>query len=574
MTTVSESTDFFYTPALKGLMQQLVHLANFGDGFSVVLGPLGSGKTTVSHEIEKHFDGVHQLVRLNLSEGTELAESLALLADSFGLPQGDDLSVGELLSELRHFVQALAQDKKLLVLVVDNAHYFDDQAIGALVSLLQGGVESNFGLHLILFAEPGLEIRIDRLQILDIAVYDFEIPNLSPTEMSSFLDARNTSVQQLTTSQVQKIWSLSKGLPGPALRALNGQGTSSSTSDEGVYDTGSSTNNSERDAKGKIPIGHIAAIILLVCVLFWSIMWHAGGKDESLENNDNGLQDQTLASEQSPVFVPEKEQSSLDDAVGEEDEAEFNHIDAERKAGIERSDEALSTSEPLLANSEKALNDKQPSGSEAPPRKEDSLEKYSQSATSAAQSSDVDQNLTDVQPEEGGAELPSPASEEVSPAAEEASPKDEKDSDIAHQDEVIGIREAPSVVLNNDAYEQSLVTSESGGVDESAEPLKLTNDEAFILAQNPNFYALQVIAASKKESLEAYIARQPNRGKLRMYRGTREGKSWYVVVEGVYSTRDSAMKARILLPKEQAKAGPWPRLFSSIQEEIEMFRRQ
>lgn len=93
------------------------------------------------------------------------------------------------------------------------------------------------------------------------------------------------------------------------------------------------------------------------------------------------------------------------------------------------------------------------------------------------------------------------------------------------------------------------------------------------MAQNPSFYTLQVVATSKKSSLEAYISRQSNKGSLYMYRGKREGKSWYVVVQGVYSSRDSALIGRHSLPKEQAKAGPWPRILSSIQEEIEAFRR-
>lgn len=545
MTAASVQPNFFYTPALKGLMQQLVHLANFGDGFSVVLGAKGSGKTTLSHEIQKHFDGAQELVHLSLDEGLELAESLSLLADSFGLPQGDDLSVGELLSELRHYVQSLAQDKKLLVLVVDNAHYFDDQAIGALVSLLQGGAESNFGLHLILFAEQGLETRIDRLQILDIAVYDFELPNLSPTELSSFLDARNTGVQQLTTSQVQKIWSLSKGLPGPALLALSG-------------DENPGGNDADGDAKNKIPMGHIAAVILLACVLFWSISWHTSKKDDAGEvaNSESAMEDvSSKRVSQESGDAPEVARSMQEGSESSDDE--LASIDSQQSKNAELEEVAQEEVVPLESEVESGqiadVEDDADAGGAAPSITE-ALESQTDEVTDLAIEENPDEELIEAEASSSGVE--SGQSETL-------------------QNEPISLREAPEVAVSGEKYEQSLVTATPPAAPaDSADALKLTNDEAFILAQNPKFYALQVIAASKKASLEAYIQRQPNRDKLRMYRGKREGKSWYVVVEGVYSTRDSAMKARILLPKEQAKAGPWPRLFSSIQEEIEIFRRQ
>ena len=58
-----------------------------------------------------------------------------------------------------------------------------------------------------------------------------------------------------------------------------------------------------------------------------------------------------------------------------------------------------------------------------------------------------------------------------------------------------------------------------------------------------------------------------------MYRGEREGKRWYVVVVGVYSTRSEALKGMAELPEEQLKAGPWPRKLKDIQQEIQQFNR-
>ncbi len=519
-TSQHSSESYFYTPALKGLIQQLTHLAFFGDGISVVTGQKGSGKSALACELGEHLDQAHDVVSLSLHSDLELAECVEKISRALGVAQVDSLSVGEMLSELRAFVQTLSQENKLVVLVIDDAHHLDDQAVGALVSLLQGAPQSHAGLHLVLFSEPGLDGRIDALQIIDVAVYDFDLPNFSPTELSQFLSRDPAIEETLNSSLVQKIWVNAKGLPGAALALVNESGSAegdSGTSKRNRFDFG-------------VPYGHIAAIGVLALVLLWSLVGREGEVEEPPKAKvvAPGVVPGTVPADGAAesAEVAEEYTGSSSIAVSQSNE-EDSDADVIEGTGLD-GDEALfvqdSADEPALVDSEAALPSEEP------------LE-----VGDIAPADDENEMLSG----DNEAEAMYEASSDAAVPLEVAAPS------VNEVEEVI---EPPSRHMNLSAT------------------MALTEPEVFLMAQNPDFYSLQVIAASKKPLLEAYMARQPNRDTLYMYRGTREGKSWYVVVQGVYSSREAAMKGLRMLPKEQSKAGPWPRKLSAIQEEIDEFR--
>ncbi len=508
---------FFYTPSLKGLVQQVTHLAFFGDGMSVITGVPGSGKTSLQKELVKHFDQAHDVVELSLESDLELAECVESISSALGLRHESTLSVGEMLTELRHFVQSLSQDKKLVILLVDEAQHLDDQSVGALVSLLQGGTDSQAGLHLILLSEPGLDKRIDALQIMDVPVYRFDLPNFSPSELSSFLSQKVPDESTLNSSVVQKLWASSQGLPGLALDGVMGKTRKGKKSEQ---------NNSDGLFGGGIPFGHIAAIVVLAVVLLWSLVFRGSSDDELPAAKAAPVVPMTAALDSDIQPVEQEIDSSLEEEAEDVGEEEAEDVGP----AVDTLDGEVS----------------EYSAEELPSR--ESLEPVSSDANG------YESIIADV-------------SGSDDPGFEDTGDLEAWSEDL----------EPPSVELNSDvemapASDISLPAIEEEPIYERPSVKALNDSEVFLMAQNAEFYTLQVIAASKKGSLDAYVARQANRESLYMYRGTREGKSWYVVVQGVYSSRESALKARSTLPSEQFKAGPWPRKLSAIQEEIEEFR--
>jgi len=497
--SISEQ-EYYLTPGLKGVTQQLAHLAFFGDGLSLVMGVAGAGKSALAEVLEAQLAHADDLVRLSFEAEVALAEGVEKIARGLGLLASGSLSVGEILAELRHFAQSLSHDKKLAILIIDNAHYLDDQCIGALVSLMQGRTESNFGLHLILLAKPGLDKRIDALQILDVPVYDFDIPAVSPSELAVLLERKGFSDEIADAAQLQKIWAQSQGVPGLALSQLN---VAQNVADDSATNSKSPIN---------LPLGHVAAVVLLVLVLSWSLLGRDGGEDEVSKG----------------VIPVELEASGAADTLTDSVEEIPSMSDA--AGDVERA-ESLVAAQVDIPVSGVAGSDLAPVVVEG----EDPLVQQEVALSSSVGSAEVSSSIKLQQATPRPAVEPSPTSvlDDLQPVV------------------------VPAETSNN--------ISEDAFIEAS---------EAFILAQNEQHYTLQVIAASRREALEAYLDRQPNRDSLKMYRGTRQGKSWFVIVQGAYSTRAAAADGAKRLPAEQANAGPWPRRFKSIQEEVKDFRGQ
>ena len=102
----------------------------------------------------------------------------------------------------------------------------------------------------------------------------------------------------------------------------------------------------------------------------------------------------------------------------------------------------------------------------------------------------------------------------------------------------------------------------------------LSDDERALMNMADKGFVLQVLAANSRKSLEDFVVGQANRANLRIYRSLRAGKSWYVVVEGFYADKDSALAAMSNLPNSQLKAGPWPKSIVAVKLEIAAFKQQ
>jgi DamX protein len=91
---------------------------------------------------------------------------------------------------------------------------------------------------------------------------------------------------------------------------------------------------------------------------------------------------------------------------------------------------------------------------------------------------------------------------------------------------------------------------------------------AWLRAQAPGRYTLQLVAARDRGSLDLFVKRQQLDGPHAVFARELGGKPWYSLVYGVYPDRDAAVQARAQLPASLDGAGVWPRTFGSIQEQL------
>lgn len=467
----ADSSSPYYTSHERdALLDQVVHLVQFGDGLPIVVGAEATGKTTLIHELGRQFDSVDECILVTLSSKTELGDLLAKILRALGVLAKS--TAGELLAQVRVWSQQLAAEQMKAVVLIDNADFVDDAALGALLSLLQGGGNSGFGLRLVFSAERDFLERVDALQLVDVPVYDFECPPLLHDDwVAGFLRAGGDDYAAEVFDQA---WDQAQGNPGKAevLLAISAEAQGNQSMSQVTFDLPEVGDldpiETQREPRKTLPVGHIVALALLTTVLVWALVLR---DDSEPSINHTPLPapisdgktlipaDSDAESALKPSFAPESE---VDQVAGDIDEGTFSAVQGEREVN-----------EPL--------------------------------------------EMTVAEP------TPTPAP---------------------------SVTQVPSP-------KKSTVKVDG-----------LTSDEAFLLSRKDTEFTLQVLSATKKGALEAYLARQSNKKDLHLYRVLRAGRPVYVVLAGVYESKEAALLALKSLPKEQKSAGPWPRAIGDVKREI------
>lgn len=93
-------------------------------------------------------------------------------------------------------------------------------------------------------------------------------------------------------------------------------------------------------------------------------------------------------------------------------------------------------------------------------------------------------------------------------------------------------------------------------------------DIAWVWSQDPQRYTLQLAAAGSEEAIQAAMRRIALAGELAVVQTQRDGKPWYALIYGSFAGRDVASAVIERLPESLRQAGPWPRSFAALHEEI------
>ncbi len=95
---------------------------------------------------------------------------------------------------------------------------------------------------------------------------------------------------------------------------------------------------------------------------------------------------------------------------------------------------------------------------------------------------------------------------------------------------------------------------------------------AWLLAQNPRHFTLQLAGMRREKSVKRFIADHPGVEPIGYYHGLREGRSWYAVVTGLYPTLDEAKQAAAEIQARLGIERPWIRRIRAIQKSIRALR--
>lgn len=467
---------FFTGGHRRELLDQIIHLGQFGSGTPVVLGERGVGKTRTALALHEILGSDRSCF---VSALPTLRSSLLLgqIAQYFGVTKTEIDS-----RQLREALQESHNDEGLTWLVIDNAHDLDDQSLTALLDLTDLDERDGDGLRLVLFGDIALMSRLKTLNS-DDAVTDFYIERFTLIETVDYLNFRMEMADYLgpemfTEAQVEPWWRLAAGQLTHIHRAAR----------EHLLET---VLPPLSDRRRSFPVVHLVAIAALGGAVLMTLLYRGDGTDEDLS-----------VAQRVPINLQQPARAESSSAV---------------IANATSSSVSLSDSH---------LQEFTPSGVTQP-------EPSSPIAVDQAAQTPASEKVLRAggTPPQVAAEPPEAA---LSRSADVPSP-----ASIARS-----AQSAPKI----------------GG--------NLSSDEEVLMSWSESDYTLQLLGVSTEKAAKDFIASQLNQEDLLMFKTTRQGKDWFVVVAGRYANSAAAKEAISNLPREQASAGPWPREIKVIQQEI------
>lgn len=278
------TTDIQLLAEQEQQVAMLAHLASYSDMLIVVVGPEGSGKTTLAFELLKQHTDINDTLYVAADIMFGIPSLLRRIGDidQLQLPENRSQTI-DLLKECAE--QRAAQGRSLLV-VVDQAEQLDVDTLNEIAHL---ALLIPQGLSFVLFGVKGFEQQFRRGPA-QAAMHIQPLMPLTGEGALALLQQVYSPEQPLPLSQTELVYLYreSAGWPGPLL--LNA----------GEYFIDTAEQGNDKPAKNKarpkysawlekFPITHIMAMVLLALALLFSYLYQPNKQDEI-------QQDATLAS--------------------------------------------------------------------------------------------------------------------------------------------------------------------------------------------------------------------------------------------------------------------------------------
>ena len=509
-----ELSRFFMGGDRRSVLDEVSHLCQFSNNLVAVLGEAGVGKTALVQQLLIELNDTAQCCLIQSSVMAGVDDVLKQLSAYLGVYTEPEMNSDHLLQSIAQYQPSGIQQR--VVVVVDDAHHLGDQVLSSLIQLLQQ--QSSYYIHVLLVGDSSLLLRLDQLDKGDILTYDIPLCPFKEDELGEYLNFKLAVVgyegtELFDQDTIYTIWNDTRGIPASANRSARQLLINHSLTEEDSRSLG-------------LPIWHMAFVVVLLASLLMAVFYSGEG--------DVGDQAPPVVS--SELAIPERLPEEVINNTLEPAAADVSVVDpAEIKSSTINSASSSDVS-PVAA-----VND------------QESTSKITDT------SSDKNRQVAAVKVSESVGNVvgsPSPASAPSS----QSEPKNTATPSSPAQ--------TPTAVSSTNASQPPTLRSSTG------KKRALTQDEEAVLFWPVESYTLQIMAAGQRSGIASFVQAQSNRSSLRIIEVERKGAPWYVVLTGVYSTREEARSAIATLPPSQSSAKPWPRKISEIQQEVTSFRRQ
>ncbi len=219
---LTPNPEFFYPSRIhKKVMAYLQYGLEQGDGFIVVTGNVGTGKTTIiqtlTNELEKENDIIlSQITSTQLTEG----ELIRMVSVSFGLPI-NKLSKAALIKNLENFLREQSHNHKRVLLIVDEVQNMPKRSLEELRMLSNFQEQGRQLFQSFLVGQQQFKKIINRAdmeQLRQRVIASYHLDPLDIDDTKNYIEYRLECVgwqrdPEFDAAAYDKIFSFSQGVP-------------------------------------------------------------------------------------------------------------------------------------------------------------------------------------------------------------------------------------------------------------------------------------------------------------------------------------------------------------------------
>jgi general secretion pathway protein A len=187
-----DSRFFFESSVHSKAMAHLTYGLNQAEGFIVITGDVGAGKTTLVEHLCSSLDPRQYVIARMLSTQTSADDTLRLVASGFGI-QSEGISKAELLRRFEDTLVANYNDGRRSLLVIDEAQNLTVPAIEELRMLSNFVVNHSPPLQSFLLGQPqfrGIMALPELEQLRQRVLASFHLGPLTETDTRSYIEHR------------------------------------------------------------------------------------------------------------------------------------------------------------------------------------------------------------------------------------------------------------------------------------------------------------------------------------------------------------------------------------------------
>jgi|GEM_PF-6393150 len=542
------SPDYYRGGQWGQSLELLRHLCEYSENILMVSGPSGIGKTAMLKALSHCAPSDFKLAQIDAYASMDITILMQQIASGFSISWdcAEKLQV------------PTTNGAETWVLLIDEAHKLSISVLAALFQLREG---SEGHLHIVLFTQPCLEQELTNSSLkeqFDTYVHIIELERLTLIDVESLLlqqwrAAGNQGALPFDKQLLKNIHSLSQGLPSEVLKLAKAQ-----------------VNGDEIMSKGIVAkvIGSLSPIMLGL-TLFFGVMFFSLTlffPESSNFNFANFKQKLALKNVELPLEAKEVDNVASQDErlqVLDEVAAMPQVVETSSKVAQKNLADAIVIAKQQLKDEfEQELTKLRGVQQEL----EGSVKELDASNLQLRKrNSELEEQLLDLRNKKivKNELVDAPLPNETHARDLEVTP-DKK----AIPDEI----KSPAVrapIKQMDNIDKGQM------VEKNSEPKNRLSPSSNVLAQEERImqkpadnFTLQLLGASKEAGIQEFIE-QNKLDNAYYYRTSHNGKDWFILVHGEYSSRDEAQSAIRELPLDLQELKPWARNYASVQKIID-----